>query len=350
MLFKKLGNTNISVSTLCLGTMNWGYQNTELEAHEQLDYALSRWINFIDTAEVYPVPPDAKTYGLTETYIGNWIQKRGKRNDIILATKVVGWWTDWIRWGSGLTVTDIKEAVTGSLKRLQTEYIDLYQIHWPRREVNKFGKMNYHESMFTSKDQEEQHILEVLQTFQKLQKEGKIKHLGLSNDTPWGVMKFLELARKHNLPEIQTIQNPYNLLQRQSEVGLSEICLLENIWLLAYSPLAGGILTGKYLDNMMPDGSRYALRWRKRYAHNFNHRTMKATENYQKIAKKLGISVTQLALAWVQNHQFVCSTIIWATSVTQLKENIDSTQIILSKEVKDEIDNIFSQNPNPATF
>ena len=236
----KLWNTWLEVTEICLWTMTWGYQNTEEEAHEQLDYAIKEaWINFIDTAELYAIPPMKETQWLTEKYIWTWMAKNQElRSEIIIASKMAGIWLPWIRDGKWLIAEDMEEAVNGSLERMQTTYIDLYQLHWPQRQVNKFGKMNYDDNMFTSKQEEEDHILAILQAFEALRKQGKVKFLGLSNETPWGIMKFLEIAEKHNLPKIQTNQNAYSLVQRQYEVWLSEVSLFENIGLLAYSPLA----------------------------------------------------------------------------------------------------------------
>ncbi|NDK10123.1 aldo/keto reductase [Candidatus Gracilibacteria bacterium] len=348
----KLGNTGIDVTKICLGTMTWGHQNTELDAHNQLDYAiLEAGINFIDTAEVYAIPPSPDTSGLTEKYIGTWFAKNpGIRESIILASKFVGPGMDWIRNGRGLHAPDMRAAVEGSLERLQTDYIDLYQLHWPQRSVNKMGKMNYESSMHSSLDHEEDHIVSLLRAFEELQKEGKVKYLGLSNETPWGTMKFLELARKHNLPEIQTVQNPYSLLNRQYEVGGAEISLFEGVGLLAYSPLAGGVLTGKYNNGQMPKGSRYETWGSARQKQNLNDRALSFVESLQNIADKVGISVTQLSLAWVNQKEYVHGNIIGATTLEQLKEDIDSINIRLGDETLHEIDSIFSQNPNPATY
>jgi aryl-alcohol dehydrogenase-like predicted oxidoreductase len=335
--------------------MTWGYQNSEREAHEQLDYTLSTWVNFIDTAEMYAVPPDPKTCYLTESYIGNWIEKRGNRSDFILASKITGSQKNnhgilHVRDGRGITGQEISLALEGSLKRLKTDYIDLYQLHWPQRKVPIRWRLNFNESMTEDKDEVEENIFEVLTTLKFQIDVGKIRYIGLSNETPWGVMKFLEIARKYNLPEIQTVQNAYNLNRRDYESGLAEISTYEGVGLLAYSPLAGWILSGKYLNDQMPEGARYTLYGKARMPQNFNHRTLKATENYQKIAKKLWISQAQLAIAWVSDRDFVHSNIIGATTMKQLKEDIDSANIILSKEVRDEIDNIFSQAPNPACY
>jgi aryl-alcohol dehydrogenase-like predicted oxidoreductase len=335
--------------------MNWGYQNTETEAHEQLDYSISRGINFIDTAEMYAVPPDPKTCYLTETYIGNWIEKRGKRDDFILASKIAGSaknnpWIKHVRDGRWITWDEITFALEWSLGRLKTDYIDLYQLHWPQRKVPIRWRLNFNESMIESREEIEENIFDVLTALKKEIDAGKIRYIWLSNETPWGVMKFLEVARKYNLPEIQTVQNAYSLIRREYESGLAEISTYEWVWLLAYSPLAGWVLSWKYLNDQMPEWARYTLWGKARMPQNFNHRTMKATENYLKLAKKIGISVTQLALAWVSDRDFVHSNIIGATTMEQLKEDIDSAEITLSKEVRDEIDNIFSQAPNPATF
>jgi len=344
----KLWNTWIDVTKICLGTMTWGHQNTELDAHNQLDYAiLEAWINFIDTAEVYAIPPSPDTSWLTEKYIGTWFAKNPWiRESIILASKFVGPWMDWIRNGRGLHAPDMRAAVEGSLERLQTDYIDLYQLHWPQRSVNKMGKMNYESSMHSSLDHEEDHIVSLLRAFEELQKEWKVKY----NETPWGTMKFLELARKHNLPEIQTVQNPYSLLNRQYEVGWAEISLFEWVGLLAYSPLAGWVLTWKYNNGQMPKGSRYETWGSARQKQNLNDRALSFVESLQNIADKVGISVTQLSLAWVNQKEYVHGNIIGATTLEQLKEDIDSINIRLWDETLHEIDSIFSQNPNPATY
>lgn len=256
----------------------------------------------------------------------------------------------WIRGGEGLNPEKMSEAIEGSLQRLQTEYIDLYQLHWPQRQVNKMGKMNWDESMFTSKQEEETHIVAILKAFEKQQKAGKVRFLGLSNETPWGTMKFLEIARREGLPEIQTVQNPYSLMQRQYEVGMAEISMYEGVGLLAYSPLAGGVLSGKYKDGVLPEGTRYALWGAQRQPQNLNTRSLQFVDDMEKIAQKIGISVTQLALAWVNDRDFVHSNIIGATTLEQLKEDISSAEIVLSPEIRKEIDNVFSQSPNPATF
>lgn len=352
---RKLGNTNIEVSKICLGTMNWGYQNTEEEAHQQLDYGISHGINFIDTAEMYAVPPDPKTQWLTESYVGNWMQSRKNRSDLIIATKIT-WstknngWVGHVRDGEWITPSGIITAIEGSLTRLKTDYIDLYQLHWPQRKVQIWGKMNYNESMIEEKNAVEENIYETLKTLEKLRQEGKIRHIGLSNETPWGVMKFLEIAKKHNLPEVQTVQNAYNLIRREYESGLAEISTYEGIGSLPYSPLAWWILTGKYQDGALPEGCRYTLWWRDRMPQNFNDRTLEATAEYMKLAQKLWITVTQLALAFVNDRSFVDSNIIGTTSVEQLRECLSSAEVILDKETRTKIDEIYTKIPNPCTF
>lgn len=353
---KQLGNTDIMVSKICLGTMNWwNSQNDEKDAHEQLDYGIAHGINFIDTAEMYAIPPDPETCGLTETYLGNWLQKTGKRKDIILATKATGSMKNnggvaHVRNGEGLTPSGIFTAIETSLTRLKTEYIDLYQLHWPQRSVPIWGKLNFDESMIESKNEVEENIFEVLKTLEKLKKDGKIRYIGLSNETPWGAMKFLEIAKKNNFPEIQTIQNAYNLIRREYDAALAEFSTYEGVGLLAYSPLAGGILTGKYQNGALPEGCRYTLWGKDRMPQNYNERTLAATAEYMKLAENLWISVTQLALAWVNDKSFVHSNIIGTTSVEQLKECISSAEITLSPETRKQIDTIYTQFPNPATF
>lgn len=348
----KLWNTWIDVTKICLWTMTWWYQNSEEDAHNQLDYAIKdSWINFIDTAELYAVPPQKETQWLTEKYIWTWFAKNPWiRENIVLASKMAWIWMSWIRNGKWLIASDMEEAVNWSLKRLQTDYIDLYQLHWPQRWVNRFGKMNYHESMFTSKEQEEEHILSILKAFQELQKAWKVKYLWLSNETPWGTMKFFELAEKHWLPKVQTVQNPYSLLQRQYEVWLAEVSMYEWVWLLAYSPLAWWILSWKYKNGAMPEGSRYALYWKARQPQNYNERTLKMVDDLEILAKKVWISVVELSLAFVNSRKFVHSNIIWATTMEQLKEDIWSANIKLSSDVFAEIEKLYQQNPNPATF
>lgn len=348
----KLWSTGLEVTKICLWTMTWGFQNTEEQAHEQLDYAIKEaGINFIDTAELYAVPPMEETQWLTEKYIWTWLSKnKDLRKNIIIWSKMCGIWLPWIRWWKWLVASDMEEAVNSSLERLQTDYIDLYQLHWPQRQVNKFWIMNYDESMYTSKEQEEKYILDMLRAFKKLQKEWKVRHLWLSNETPWWTMKFLQIAEKYNLPKIQTIQNPYSIIQRQYEVWLSEVSLYENIGLLAYSPLAWWVLSWKYQDWKMPKWSRYEMWGKERQAQNLSNRTIRYVWDLKLIADKLGLSLVQLSLAWVNSRWFVHSNIIWATTMEQLKEDISSADIVLDKKTINEIDKLFSYNPNPATF
>lgn len=344
MEYRRLGHTDIRVSALCLGTMTWGEQNTEAEAHEQLDYALSRGINFIDTAEMYPVPPKAETQGRTEAYIGTWLKKRGRRDDIILATKIAGPGNglDYLREGkTRFTEAELRQALEGSLRRLQTDYVDLYQLHWPNRPTNFFGKLGYDASRPPKPD----NIEEVLTALGKLVQEGKIRYIGLSNETPWGVMRFLHLAEKLGLPRVVSIQNPYNLLNRTFEIGLAEISHRENVGLLAYSPLAFGKLSGKYLNGPCPNG-RITL-----FSRFTRYQTPEgelATAEYVRLAREHGLDPAQMALAFVTSRPFVTANIIGATTMEQLRSNIDSLEVTLSEEVLAGIAAIHQRHPNPC--
>ena len=338
-----LGKTEIMVSEICLGTMTWGQQNNEKEAHDQLSYASERGINFIDTAEMYAVPPKKETYGLTEKYIGTWL-KNQDRSKIILATKIAGRTSnvpsgppglDWIRQGPRLNEEHIFQAIENSLKRLNTEYIDLYQIHWPERTVNSFGQLGY-----IHNPREDDIKIEVtLEALAKAVNKGLIKYVGLSNETPWGVMKFISVAKEFNLPRVVSIQNPYSLLNRSFEAGLSEIAINEEVGLLPYSPLAGGVLSGKYLNGKKPENARMTLfeRMRGRYS---NQHAENAVLEYQKIAVKYNLNLTQMAINFVTKQNFVTSNIIGATSITQLEENINSIDCKLNEEVMDEIEKV----------
>ena len=339
----KLGKTDIMVSEICLGSMTWGQQNSEQEAHEQLSFAIEKGINFIDTAEMYAVPPKKETYGLTETYIGTWLLNQD-RSKIILATKLAGRTSnmpsgppglDWIRNGPRLNKNHIFEALHGSLKRLNTDYIDVYQLHWPERNVNNFGQLGYKHS-----PREDDIKIEVtLEALSEAVNKGLIRHIGLSNESPWGVMKFLAAAEKFNLPRIVTIQNPYSLLNRSFEVGLSEISINEDVGLLPYSPLAGGVLTGKYLNGNKPENARMTLFERMRTRYSSKH-AENAVLEYQKIAQKHNLSLTQMSINFVTKQNFVTSNIIGATSLKQLEENIDSVNCNLSEEVMEEINKV----------
>ncbi len=345
MKYTKLPNTDIEVSKICLGTMTWGNQNTEEEGHEQMDFAVDQGVNFFDTAELYPIPAHPDRKSVTEKIIGNWFKKTGKRDQIILASKIVGKasFTKFIR-ETGFSREAIIEAVEGSLNRLQTDYIDLYQLHWPERNTNYFGKRGYQHAI---DDYWEDNIHQVLETLRDLMQEGKIRNVGLSNENPWGTMRYLEESKVHaNLPRMATIQNPYSLLNRQFEVGSSEISMREGIKLLAYSPLGFGALTGKYLNNQLPENSRLALF--PNYNRYIQGNAMLATQKYYDLAHENGISLAQMALAFVNSRPFLTSNIIGATSIAQLQENIGSIDIELSTEVLEGIEKIHNEIPNPA--
>ncbi len=345
MKYTTLPNTTLKVSKICLGTMTWGNQNTAAEAFEQMDYALSQGVNFFDTAELYPVPATPQTYADTERIIGNWFQKTGNREKVVLASKIAGAgdYTKHIRTG-GFTKQNIIEAIEGSLKRLQTDYLDLYQLHWPSRGVNCFGVRDY--PYQTSSKEAEDH-LEILETLNTFVKAGTIKAIGLSNETPWGTMKYLQTAAENNLARPVTIQNSYSMIHRGYEYGMSEVSLREDIGLLAYSPLAQGVLSGKYLDGKRPEGSRGNLfpRFIARY---MGDRSSEAVRRYERIAAKNGITLTELSLAFVNQLPFVTSNIIGATRMDQLKENIGSIHIDLSAETLAAINAVHAEIPNPA--
>tara|TARA_B100001105_G_scaffold84534_1_gene66978 strand:+ start:1079 stop:2119 length:1041 start_codon:yes stop_codon:yes gene_type:complete len=345
MEFRKLGNTDIDVSLICLGTMTWGEQNSEKEAHEQLDYALDSGINFIDTAELYPVPPKKETQGLTDQYIGNWIGLRKNRDKFILASKVTGRsGMDWFRGPeTRLDRDNILQSVEDSLKRLKTDYIDLLQLHWPDRKSNFFGNLDYKHS------KEDDFIpLELqLEALAELAKSGKVRYIGLSNETPWGVAKFLELSKTNNLPRIVSVQNPYSLLNRSFEIGLSEIAIRENCGLLAYSPLAFGVLSGKYLGGKKPKGARLTL-FGDQFTRYTKERSIQATEEYERIAKKHNLDFAQMSLAFINRQPFLTSNIIGATTMEQLKSNIGSLGISLSEDIISDIETVHSSNPNPS--
>ncbi len=345
MKYKKLGKTNVDVSLICLGTMTWGEQNTELEGFSQMDYALENGINFFDTAELYSVPPRKETFGSTEIIIGNWLRNKKCREKIILATKVVG--RSGMKWFRGketrLNEEQITKAIEGSLKRLQTDYIDLYQLHWPDRKANFFGKLGY-------EHHEENDIIEIkeqLEVLDKLVKQGKIRFIGLSNETPWGLMKFLSLSDKYDLPRVVSVQNPYSLLNRSYEVGMAEISIRESCGLLAYSPLAFGMLTGKYDDDSFPDGARLTL-FGDMFTRYTKEKGKKESKKLNNLAKQSGLSPSQMALAFVNSRDFVTSNIIGATNIDQLKENIDSFEIALDDDLISEIEKINQENPYPC--
>ena len=331
------------VSKICLGTMTWGQQNTEAEAHEQISYALDRGINMLDAAEMYPVPPRAETQGRTEEYIGTWFKKTGLRDKYILATKAAGPNPEfhYLRGGPRFTREQLMEAVDGSLRRLQTDCIDLYQLHWPDRYTNFFGQRGY-----LHREQPETPIDETLRALQELVAAGKIKTIGLSNETPWGTMKFLELADREGLPRVESIQNPYGLLNRTYEIAMAEVSHREDVGLLAYSPLGMGLLTGKYRHGAKPEGSRMAVF--ERFTRYDGDETLEATEQYLQLADEHGLNPTHMALAFVNTRPFVLSNIIGATSMEQLKMNIDSLDVTLTKDVLKGIEAIQQRIPNPA--
>ena len=343
MNYTYIPNTDLRVSKICLGTMTFGEQNSESDAHAQLDCVLENGVNFIDTAEMYPIAAREATLGKTERFIGTWLKKSGKRSDLVLATKISGpnRKMEYIRNPLDFSKKNIHEAVNLSLKNLQTDYIDLYQMHWPERIMNMFGQRGV--SKIDTLWQE--NFFEILTVFDGLIKDGKIKHIGVSNENPYGVMKFISESEKHNLPRIVTIQNPFSLLNRLYEVGLSEIGMRENIGLLAYSPLAFSILTGKHMNGTQPTSRLGLFPQFSRYSNDNCH---KATKLYQELAVANGLSLTQMALAFVNQQDFVTSTIIGATSINQLQENITAFETVLSPEIISEINIIQELIPNPA--
>lgn len=343
MKYTFLPNTDLKVSKICLGTMTFGEQNTEKEAHEQLNYAVSQGINFIDTAEMYSVPGRKETQGSTERIIGSWL--KDNRDQVVLATKIVGpnRAFSYIREDLNFSKESLKSAIETSLKRLQTDYIDLYQLHWPERKTNIFGIRNYQHQ---EDDQWKDNFAEIIESMNECIKEGKILYYGVSNETPWGLMRYIEESRRLNLMKPVTIQNSFSLLNRTFEIGLAEVAHREQIGLMAYSPLAYGILTGKYLNKQMPEDSRLKLfPQMKRYS---KVNTKKATKLYFDLAQKNGLSLAQLSLAYLLQKPFLTSVIIGATKMSQLKENISSSNVDLSTETLQEMEAIFEKYPNPA--
>jgi len=343
MEYRSLGTTDLKVSALCLGTMTWGEQNSEAEAHEQLDYAVARGINFIDTAEMYPVPPRPETQGRTEEIIGSWLRGRNDRDRLVVATKIAGPGLDTVRGGrTRFNRRHLTEAVDQSLRRLQTDYIDLYQLHWPARNANYFGKLGY--------EPRESDVLtpieESLEALDALVGAGKIRYFGLSNETPWGVMKFLELGESRGWPRVQSVQNPYNLLNRSYEVGLAEVSHRERCGLLAYSPLAFGTLSGKYLGERWPEKGRLTLF--DRFQRYLNDGGRKATAEYVRLAREHRVDPAQMALAFVTSRPFVTSNIIGATTMEQLVTDIDSSELELGEALLAGIDYIHGRISNPC--
>ena len=344
MKYTTLPNTDIKVSKICLGTMTFGQQNTEAEGHAQMDFAIDHGVNFFDTAEMYSVPGRAETYGSTEKIIGSWLKKTGKREEIVLASKIAGPSPifGYMRDKLDFSPASLQYALDHSLQRLQTDYLDLYQLHWPERKTNFFGQRGYK----VQDDDWQDNIHELLEVLDGFVKSGKIKHIGLSNENPWGMMRFLEESKHHNLPRIKTVQNPYSLLNRLFENASAEVCHRENVGLLAYSPMGFGVLSGKFLSgenhphariNLFPQFSRYN-----------SEQSAAATRLYHEIAQQNGLTLTQLALAFIEQQPFVTSTIIGATTMEQLKENIDTINVTLSEELLQAIDGVQAKIPDPA--
>ncbi len=345
MKYTTLPNTDIKVSKICLGTMTWGNQNTQDEGFAQMDYALDKGVNFFDCAELYPVPATAERYADTEKIIGNWFAKTGNRDKVVLGTKIAGTgdYTAHIR-TSGFSKEALNEAVDNSLKRLQTDYIDIYQLHWPERESNYFGVRDYEHN---PNDKWEDNFNEILHNLDDIIKSGKIRQVGISNERAWGTMRYLEETKRHNLPRMVTIQNAYSLLCRQFEGDLAEVAHRENIGLLAYSPMANGVLSGKYIKGIAADNAR--LKLFPRFARFSGDQATEATRRYLKIAEENNMSLAQMSLAFVNERPFVTSNIIGATSIEQLEENIESINISLSEEVMKAINAVHAVMPNPAT-
>jgi len=345
MDYRRLGDTDIEVSAICLGTMTWGEQNSEAEGHAQLDYALAHGVNFIDTAELYAIPPRAETQGRTEAIIGSWLARTGNRDKVVLASKIAGpgeGWIDHIREGrSRFDRRNVQAALEASLKRLQTDYLDLYQLHWPERKTNFFGRLGYehHEGDFTP-------VAETLEVLAEQVQAGKIRHIGLSNETPWGVMTFLATAERLGLPRVVSVQNPYSLLNRTFEVGLAEVAHRERCGLLAYSPLGFGVLSGKYLGGARPEGARLSLF--PDYNRYSTPQAVAATEAYAALARDHGLDPAQMALAYVTSRPFLTSNIIGATSMAQLEANIASADLTLPEAVLEGIEAIHVHHPNPS--
>ncbi|MGF1643780.1 MAG: NADP(H)-dependent aldo-keto reductase [Thiotrichales bacterium] len=345
MEYRKLGDSDLEISTIGLGTMTWGEQNSVADAHAQLSLALAHGVNFVDTAELYAIPPRAETYGRTEEYIGRWFAAGGRRDAIVLASKAAGPGNDWvrhIRGGPRLNRQHLEHALHGSLTRLRTDYLDLYQIHWPERHTNYFGKLGY-------QAEPERGVIPIEETLEVLDgfvRAGKVRHIGISNETPWGTMEYLRLARERGWPRIVSIQNPYSLLNRTFEIGLAEIAHREGVGLLAYSPLGFGVLSGKYLGGERPEGSRLALF--RQYTRYSGEQAERATKAYVDIAYRYGLNPAQMALAYVCSRPFVVSALIGATNLAQLEENLGANALRLSAAVTDAIEAVHQRLPNPA--
>jgi aryl-alcohol dehydrogenase-like predicted oxidoreductase len=350
MKYKTLGSSRLKVSEVCLGTMTWGQQNNETEGHAQMDYAVEKGVNFFDTAELYPIPPRSETYGKTEEIIGTWFRKSGKRKDIILMSKVAGPNTKWIRNGEPLTSKSVKEAVEDSLKRLQTDYIDIYQLHWPNRPFPHFGRSHAGMIDFLANQTAdvEDNLLDILQAVGEVVKEGKVRHFGLSDDSAWGISKYIELAKAHNLPRVTSIQNEFSLLNRSDDPYVAEMCVREDVAYLPWSPLVRGMISGKYRQGARPEGSRWEVS--ENLIKGFKEfRDMPATHEaidaYIKVSERFGLDVCQMALAFCKHQNFVTSTIIGATTMDQLTMNIAAFDIELSRDALNEIDRVYKQYP-----
>lgn len=345
MQYQMLPQLNEKVSKICLGTMTWGQQNTEIQAHEQMDMALSEGVNFWDTAEMYPSPPDKDKQGDTERFMGTWFNKTKQRDKVILASKISP--MDFLRDGqTRFNAEHISSAIDGNLQRLQTDYIDIYQLHWPERQTNFFSQLGYTEEMASQPLDDLTPFLETIQALNDEIKKGRIRAYGLSNDTAWGLMRYLWEADKNGLIAPITVQNPYSLLNRLYEVAMAEITHRENVGLLAYSPLGFGVLSGKYLDGKRPAGARLTMY--DRFARYTNEEALSATAQYAKIAADADLDMAQMALAFVNSRSFVTSNIIGATTIEQLKSNIDSIHLTLSSEILEAIEAVHTQYPNPS--
>lgn len=328
MKYRKLGTSGLELSLIGLGTMTWGEQNSESQAHEQMDFARAQGINFFDAAEMYPVPPKAETQGRTESYIGSWFAKSGRRQEVVLASKVTGPAEfSWLRGGPRLDRASVLAACDASLQRLRTDVIDLYQVHWPQRPTNYFGRLSYE----PRPDPNAVPIAETLQAMAELQRQGKIRHIGISNETPWGLAEYLRLHREQNLPRVVSVQNPYSLLNRSYEVGLAEFAHREDVGLLAYSPLAFGVLSGKYLQGARPPDSRLTLFTR--FTRYNSEQAELATREYVGLARAQGLDPAQMALAFVRQQPFVVSTLVGATTLAQLRSNVASAELTLNADV-----------------
>ena len=343
MQYRQLGRTGVEVSVICLGTMTYGEQNSESEAYDQLDYAVAQGVNFMDTAEMYAIPPREETQGLTEKYIGTWLARRKNRADLVIATKVSGpGMQPYLRDGPRLTRRHIDRAVNDSLRRLQTDYIDLYQVHWPSRQTNYFGKLGY----VHDENEDATPIEETFEALARLVEQGKVRYLGISNETPWGVAEYLRVAAKRGFPRIVSVQNPYNLLNRVFEIGLAEMAHREKVGLLAYSPLGFGVLSGKYLHGAKPPGARLTrFDFFTRY---LNEPGVQATQRYVDIAKEAGLDPAVMSLAYVNSRSFLTANIIGATTMEQLRANIASADLQLGADVLEALEAVHQGMPNPC--